>query len=174
MQPRLVTSSGRGSVAKKKNKIGDDFQNDVQAALQGLVAKKVCMPVRLYDTKAARGKFLPPQPGDFIVASQLGGHLLEVKASEVHSSLRQCLAAMLEPHQAAAARIWAMMGQPSWVLFYSQPEFRLELYQGKVAGECYASKQPLPKEGEEGGPLVVRRDTLTDLLFNMLTKSRRQ
>ena len=153
----------------RKNKVGDDFQNDVGSALQTLMEQKYCMPVRLHDTKAARGKFLPEQPGDFIVASGNGGHLIEVKASEVHTTFRSCLS-MLEFHQAASLRIWALMGQPSWVLFYSQPEFRLELYRGVVAGECRATNTKLPKEGEKGGPLVVKRDMLTDLLFNVLTK----
>jgi hypothetical protein len=77
---------------------------------------------------------------------------------------------MLEPHQAASLRIWAMTGQPSWVLFYGQPEFRLELYKGEVAGKCRATGSKLPTDGEEGGPIVVGRDTLTDLLYNILTK----
>ena len=154
----------------KKDKLGDRFQKDVQDAMHDLMDNhRVCMPVRLYDTKSARGKYLPEQPADFIAASMTGGHLIEVKASEVHDSLRTCLD-MVETHQAAALRVWRMMGQPSWVLFYSQPQFTLELWDGEVAGRCRATGDKLPKEGEEGGPLVVRRDTLKDLLFNLFSK----
>ena len=154
----------------KKDRLGDRFQKDVQDAMHDLMDnRRVCMPVRLYDPKSARGKYLPEQPADFIVSSKTGAHMIEVKASEVHDSLRSCLD-MVETHQAAALRVWKMVGQPSWVLFYSQPKFTLELWDGEVAGQSRATGKKLPKEGKEGGPLVVRRDTLTDLLFNLFTK----
>jgi hypothetical protein len=148
-----------------KNKIGAQFEKDTQDVLDTLAGKTRLSYVRLYDTKSAQGKFLPEQPGDFIVAAE-GGHLLECKASEKHGSLRACLADNVSTQQAAAHRLWSRTGNPCWFLFNSLPTGQVELWEGQVVGECRALGKRLPKEGKDGGPLVVSRETLQDLLYN--------
>jgi hypothetical protein len=151
-----------------KDKIGAAFEQDVRDVLEGFSLKFPLTYVRLYDTKSARGKFLPEQPGDYIVASPNGGHLLECKASEEHSSLRSCLAANVSTQQAAAHRLWERTGQPCWFLFNSVRSFELELWKGGVVGRCRAKGLMLPKPGQPNSALTVSRDTLEDLLYNTL------
>lgn len=146
----------------KDTKFGAEFEKLTQDTLEYLKAVSPLSYVRLYDTKSARGKFLPKQPGDFIVASPNGGHLLECKASKEHSSLRSCLASNVEEHQAAAHRLWARAGQPCWFLFQSVMTSELELWPGLIVGEARAKGTRLKKEDA----LVVGIDMLTDLLFN--------
>jgi hypothetical protein len=146
----------------KSTKFGADFERLTQDSLEFLSAKCRLSYVRLYDTKSARGMFLPEQPGDFIVASPNGGHLVECKASEEHTSLSSCLAANVKEHQAAAHRLWARSGQPCWFLFHSVMSSELELWPGLVVGEARAFGHRLKRDDA----LVVSLDTLTDLLFN--------
>lgn len=148
--------------------IGKRFEADIKAALDELQSRFPIYAHRLYDTHSARGNFLPSQPGDWIIASPTGGHLLEAKASEIYDSLRSCLSSHVEADQAAAHRLWSRTGQPSWFLFYSERTFNLELWEGLVVGECRARGKVLPREGQPGAPLTVSRNTLTDLLYNCL------
>ena len=158
-------------MGKKESKIGSDFEREVQDVLELQSTLTRLTYVRLYDTKSARGKFLPEQPGDFIVAAD-GGHLLECKASEKHTSLRSCLADNVSTQQAASHRLWARTGNPCWFVFYSLTTQSLELWEGGVVGLHRAKGTTLPAEGEEGGPLIVSRATLADLLFNTFFKWR--
>jgi hypothetical protein len=146
----------------KEAKIGTDFEKLTRETLEYLQGNGRLSYVRLFDTKSARGKFLPEQPGDFIVASPNGGHLVECKASQEHQSLRSCLSDNVKPHQAAAHRLWARAGQPCWFLFHSVMDSQLELWPGKIVGEARATGTVLKKEDA----LIVSLDTLTDLLYN--------
>ena len=146
----------------KDTKFGAEFEGLTQGVLEELKCKCPLTYIRLYDTKSARGKFLPPQPGDFIVASPNGGHLLECKASKEHQSLRSCLASNVEAHQAASHRMWARAGQPCWFLFHSVMTSELELWPGLVVGEARAKGAVLNKDNA----LRVGLDMHTDLLFN--------
>ena len=142
-----------------KKDIGTRFQDDTQDALKALRKTGLLRFIRLYDTKSARMKYLPPQAGDFIVSARSRGHLLECKASEVHASLAECVSSHVQPHQAAEARLWARSGNPSWFLFYSQPEQKLEVWEGLRIGEAYAG---LAKPGEPY--LCCSSASLQDLL----------
>ena len=129
-------------MAKKKD-IGTQFQEDVQSTLDTLKRTGRLRYTRLYDTKSARNRYMPPQPGDFIVASLGYGHLLECKASEVHDSLKDGLKQLVKSHQAAEARLWIRTGNPSWFLFYSQPKQTLEVWMGAEIGEAYVGQRKL-------------------------------
>lgn len=153
----------------KSTKFGSDFERDTQDILENLSARFKLTYVRLYDTKSARGKFLPEQPGDFIVAAK-GVHLLENKASKEHSSLRSCLADNVSTQQAAAHRLWARTGNPCWFLFYSLEAGKIELWEGEVVGTCRAKGERLPKEGADRGPLVLSRESMTDLMYNLFVR----
>jgi hypothetical protein len=160
-------------VGSKEAKLGKDFENDIQAALDKLARIKPISYVRLYDSKSARGKFLPEQPADFIIASPTGGHLLEAKASREYTSLRSCLSDHVSTGQAAGHRLWAMTGQPCWFVFYSVTTEEVEWWRGEIVGAARAKGVVLPKEGEDDGPIVISKDSLEDLLYCALTKSKR-
>ena len=146
----------------KDTKFGAEFERLTQDSLEHLSARCKLSYVRLYDTKSARGKFLPRQPGDFIVAARGKGHLVECKASQEHQSLRACLSDNVEIHQAAAHRLWHRAGNPCWFIFHSVMTSEIELWPGLVVGEARAFGKRLNKEDA----LVVRIDMLTDLLYN--------
>ena len=154
------------------NPSGAEVERDTHDLLEGLACRFKLTYVRLYDTKSARGAFLPEQPGDFIVQALGFGHLLECKASEEHNSLRSCLADNVSTQQAAAHRLWFRAGGPCWFLFNSLTTHSIEMWGGKVVGECRAKGKKLPAEGDEDGPLVLSRDTLQDLLYNTFIKWR--
>lgn len=143
-----------------KKDIGALFEEDVQIELERFKVKGKLSYIRLYDTKSARGKFLPAQPGDFIVAAG-AAHLLEVKASRKYRSLAegQCLQDNVQAVQAAEHRLWARAGNPCWFLFYSLPAGLLELWKGDEVGLAYAKRRKL------GSPEVrVDCNMLSELL----------
>ena len=146
----------------KDTKFGAEFERTTQDSLEYLSAKCKLTYVRLYDTKSARGAYLPQQPGDFIVCALGKGHLVECKASQEHQSLSSCLSSNVEVHQAAAHRLWARAGGPCWFLFHSVMTSEIELWPGLMVGEARAFGDRLRREDA----LVVSIDTLTDLLFN--------
>ena len=152
-------------MGKREAKIGKDFETDVQASLDSLGKRHRITSVRLYDSKAARN-YLPEQPGDFIVASPVGGSLIECKCSEKHRSLASCLHDHVSTQQAAAHRLWARTGQPCWFLFYSHLTDTVEWWEGESVGLARATGEKLDPEE----PLVVSKASLSDTLFCALTK----
>jgi len=153
----------------KDTKFGADFEKLTQDALNDLASRYKLTFVRLYDTKSARGKFLPSQPGDFIVAAGGKGHLVECKASREHESLSSCLSSNVEAHQAAAHRLWARAGNPCCFLFHSVMTSEIELWPGLMVGEARAFGTRL----DRNEALVVGIDMLTDLLFNVFELRRK-
>ena len=154
----------------KSTKFGKKFERDFQDILEELSGRFKLSYLRLYDTTAARGAYLPESPGDFIIAAAGRGHLVELKSSEEYESLRSCLSDHMSTRQAAGLRLWQRAGCPSWVFFYSLTAGKVELWHGDVAGTCRAKGLRLPKEGDKDGPLVLSRDTLKDLMFNTFLK----
>jgi hypothetical protein len=146
----------------KSTKFGADFERTTQDCLQGLMAIHRLYYLRLYDTKSSRGMYLPEQPGDFIVSSPNGGHLLECKASEEHTSLSSCLSDNVGTHQAAAHRLWHRSGQLCWILFYSVRSSEIELWPGELVGEARALGKRIHKEDAT----TVGADKLTSLLYS--------
>lgn len=146
-----------------KDKLSKQFEEDVQSVLTQMKRRLWLSFVRLYDTKSARGNFLPEQPGDFIVAAH-GAHLLECKTSEIWDSLAEgkCLDDNVSSEQAAEHRIWAKAGNPCWFLFYSQPVGCIELWRGADVGEAYAKRQLLERPAT-----VVKSSELYDLLLGL-------
>ena len=74
---------------------------------------------RLYDTKSA-GKFLPPQPADFIGVLQGVPVLLECKSSDQFKSFKECsLKSFIKPTQYASFTMWQRNGGCGLFVFYS-------------------------------------------------------
>jgi len=151
-------------MGRSSSKIGAEFETDVQDEFDRLARTKALRYVRLYDTKSA-GRFLPKQPADFIVATPLGGTLLECKASEKYTSLAQCLADAVEPHQAAAARLWKRTGNMSLFLFYSFVSDKVEAWDGQLIGEHRAAGKRLARDGQI---MVYPKTQLRELLERLL------
>jgi len=146
-----------------KKDIGKAFESDVQDILEGLSARHRLTYLRLYDSHAARGKYLPPVPGDYIVVTLGKARLIELKASEKHQSLRSCLSDHVGTHQAAAHRLWARAGGVSHFLFHSVRTSEVELWDGLTVGECRALGTVLKKEDAR----VVGVERLRDLLLDI-------
>jgi len=158
-------------MARTSNKIGAEFEGDVQAEFDEMKKRTRLRYVRLYDTKSARGRFMPKQPGDFIVATPLGGTLLECKASDKYLSLSQCLSSAVEEQQAAAARLWSRTGNPSLFLFYSFTSDLVEAWDGNLVGEHRAAGTRLPKAGAiTTANKMHLRSLLDKLLFDGWTQ----
>jgi hypothetical protein len=123
-------------MSKKEDDIGKWFEGKLQGIFDTLRGRKRCTYLRLYDSRSA-GHLIPKQPADFIVtAKALGAILLEAKASIKHDSLRSCLSANVELHQAASHRLWAAQGQPAWFIFYSNQTHEVEIWDGQYVGHC--------------------------------------
>ena len=151
----------------KRTQFGKKFERDFQDILEELSGRFKLSYVRLYDSHAARGSYLPPAPGDYIAVTLGKARLIELKASEKHQSLRSCLSDNVDLHQAAAHRLWNRAGGVSHFLFYSIRSNEIELWDGLVVGECRAFGNVLPKIGVEGGPQVITADGLRGMALDM-------
>ena len=154
-------------VSKSRN-IGKWFEAKTEDALRNLKSKKVCTYVRLHDSYAAQGNLLPGQPGDFIVKAKGSPCLLlECKSSEKYKTLRSCLSSHVEPHQAAAHRIWHMMEGATLFVFYSDVIAGVEFWNGNYVGECRGKGQQLDKGGAlDVVPLLKLEQTLKTFLLD--------
>ena len=103
--------------------------------------------IRLYDSTSSRGKFLPAQPGDFIVAHNHTAYLVECKSSVKHKTLRSCLASHVKGDQVALMRMWVATGTPSCFIFYSDVDQCVEIWRGCDVCEAKVSGKPLRKDG---------------------------
>jgi hypothetical protein len=111
------------------SKIGYQFEGKVQEALDRLKVSDGVFYLRLRDSKSA-GNFLPNSPADFLVAFQGKTILIECKASDKYSSLRECLADMVDDGQAGYFRWWDQVGNESFYLFYSERLGQVECWAG--------------------------------------------
>jgi hypothetical protein len=148
---------------------GAKFEEDVQAVLTNLKNRGLCSWVRLYDSKSARGNFIPAQPGDFVIAAG-AAILLECKSSEVHESLAvpKCLRDNVKAAQAAEHRLWHKAGGSAWFIFYSLQALRYELWRGELVGLAYAKRTKL------GAPeMVAGVNELETIILAMIDKSKR-
>jgi len=148
-------------------KLGKQFEKDLQGILNLLKTTHHLYYVRLYDTTSARGKFLPDQPGDFIVSARSRGHLIECKASDKHTSLRGCLSGMVSTQQAAAHQLWVRSGNPAWFLFLDHRNQQLEVWDGGLVGKHRAEGTVLPQAGYEVcAPYSLFKESMIEL-FNI-------
>ena len=123
--------------------IGKWFEDKVQDTLETMRNQKQCTYLRLYDSHSARGKFLPPQPGDFVIAINGSAYMTECKSSVKHSSLRSCVGSHVKPEQTALMRLWLSSDNPAFFLFYSAVTEQLEIWDGKSVVTSKVSGTPL-------------------------------
>ena len=102
--------------------------------------------LRLYDSASARGKFLPPQPGDFIVGYNSTTFMVECKSSMKYTTLRSCLSSHVKDAQVALMRMWIALGNPACFIFYSSIDQEIEIWPGARVCEARVSGKPLKKE----------------------------
>ena len=103
--------------------------------------------LRLYDSASARGKFLPAQPGDFMVAYSAATFMVECKSSVKYTTLRSCLSSHVKDTQVALMRMWIASGNPACFIFYSDVDKHIEIWPGKTVCEAKVSGKPLKKDG---------------------------
>lgn len=152
--------------------IGYWFQDKVGDELRNLEGTNHIRTIRLYDSRSARGRMLPNQPGDFLVAHSGRVLLLECKASRKHESLRNCLSSHVPNEQIAQHRMWLRSGNPACFMFYSVINKRIEIWPSEIVIQARLDSKPLPlgnghKVAESSItqlPALLRTITLGDLL----------
>jgi len=129
--------------------IGKWFEGEFQKMLEVMRSDSCDRSsyLRLYDSASARGKFLPAQPGDFMVAYNAVTFMVECKSSVKHTSLRSCLSSHVKDGQVALMRMWIASGNPSCFIFYSAVDQQIEIWPGKSVCECRVDGVPLKKDG---------------------------
>jgi len=132
-----------------EKKLGKQFESDFQAILDVLKTKHRMTYVRLYDTTSAQGKYLPEQPGDYIVSAKGLGYLIECKASNKYRSLKSCLSSAVSTGQAASMRLWHRSQSPCYFIFLDNVGQMIEIWEGNLVGEHRAEGTPLPEDGYE-------------------------
>lgn len=104
---------------------------------------------RFSDTKAA-GRYLAPQPGDFLISftdDKSSNHaiIVEAKASEEHESLRSCAASAIRSEQMGKLRAWLRSGGQGQYWFYCESSGVVEVWPGRHVVEARAKSKPLDK-----------------------------
>jgi hypothetical protein len=103
---------------------GEYLQTAVQAALKAFCEKNPAVWHRFYDTHSA-GRFLPTQPGDFLLISRGTAHLIECKSSDTGESLDRL--ARRSPEQIGKHKLWARAGAHTWYIYHNKTEDCLEI-----------------------------------------------
>ena len=132
--------------AKTPQEIGKDFEETFRGLLKTLQQKYKSNYHRFYDTHSA-GAYLPEQPADFLLGFDGGMHFIECKSSDTHQTLASGLSDLLNKSQAANLRMWARAGACVHILFLSQRDGRVELWDGKVVSEARAAGKRIKAEG---------------------------
>lgn len=104
---------------------------------------------RFSDTKSA-GRYLAPQPGDFLISfidDKSSNHaiIVEAKASEEHESLRACAASAIRSEQMGKLRAWLRSGGSGQYWFYCESSGLVEIWDGRHVVEARAKGKPLDK-----------------------------
>lgn len=145
-----------------KSKLWKWFQNKVGSDLKDLMKTEPIRPFPFPDTFAARGKYLPAQPGDFAVVVPGGCVLIEVKTSEEHHGFASGLSKLMDKRQAAEHRLWHRTGNPSLVVFYSSLSERVEIWDGDYVANVRAGGATLGVK--QGSPIFCDVNELKDHL----------
>jgi len=104
--------------------------------------------VRLYDTTSAgaKGNFIPEQPADFIIQYEGRASLVEVKSSNVHTSLSKIsLKGFITPSQLLGVRTWTRAKAKSFFIFYSITTKLFEFWKGEDILSAIRDKRRVKK-----------------------------
>ena len=124
------------------NKIGKWFEKQVRNSLASLREEHGIFFHKLHDSYTA-GRVIGSVPADFLVRSKIGAQLWECKASEVHYSLRSCLANMVDDEQVSQHWQWENNGGRSIFLFYSDLTAEIEVWSGGAVVAARLASRPV-------------------------------
>ena len=134
------------SKGKPDTKIGKWFENKkVTPALDSLVASHPVFKHKLKDAHSA-GRMTSSSPADYLIAYNSAGWLLECKASTIHTSLRSCLASMVDGGQVGEHKFWIRAGMKSLFVFYSEVTGLVELWDGRTIITARTEGVPLVQD----------------------------
>lgn len=134
-------------MAKAKGGVGKQFEKLVYTELQKLQMECGLFVHRFVDSHDA-GRFVSPQPSDFLLATKRFGTVyLEVKSSTVHLTLSDAKD-LFRPQQIGKLSLLDRAGQPVYALFFSEPMGTVELWclngeldllavSGVVSAKCF-------------------------------------
>ena len=115
-------------MGKAKGGVGKKFENFVYNELKNLQRTDSFFVHRFVDSHDA-GRFVSPQPSDFLLATKTVGTVyLEVKSSEIYTSLADAPIAMLRSQQIGKLTLINRAKQPIYCLFYSEVLDKVELW----------------------------------------------
>ena len=142
--------------------LGYWLEDRVRDSLKEIQQTKPSMFHRFTDSKAAK-TIVAAQPGDYMLPLPNGAILIEEKASTKHESFRSCLT-MIGNNQIAFHRKWHRAGHPSIVVFYSDLNDRIEIWNGKLVAKHRIEGKRM---GVHDNPIAVcDLKTLTDTLYH--------
>ena len=128
---------------KADAKIGRWFEKTkVKPALDELQATHNLYYHGFTDTHAA-GAFVNNAPGDFLVVLEGVPILIECKASNVHETLRSCLADAVENHQVGTHKLFIRAMGASLFMFYSDATALVEFWPGVAVIAARANGTPI-------------------------------
>lgn len=142
--PKGETQDEGIPVLAKKVDIGKWWEKRIKEALKSLERHHGVFHHRMKDSHAA-GRIVGTSPADFLVAYNGHAQLWEAKASEVHPSLRSCLASMVSDTQVGYHQLWTNNKCLSFFLFYSDSTGEVEVWEGHVVVAARKAGRPLPK-----------------------------
>lgn len=134
-------------MAKSPQEVGKEFEEKFRAALKAITLHKKAAVHRLYDAHSSGG-YMPEQPGDFFFLYDRTLHVFELKSSAKHQTLASGLSDLMDTGQAAQLRWWTRAGAVAHVLFLSQQDGAIELWNGDHVGKTFATSRARLKEGE--------------------------
>lgn len=128
---------------KTEQNIGTWFEQNKVAPAFKLLARKHNMFFHRYLDMRAAGSHVPAAPADFECVLRGTPILVECKASIANLSLTNCLADMVEDHQAGSHRLWIAARGVSLFLFYSDQTRLVEFWMGTDVVTARAHGRPL-------------------------------
>ena len=156
-------------MTKTPQQKGKEFETEVQRAFEKRVSKQQLAVQRLYDTGSA-GAFLPSQPGDLLLCYMGRTILVEVKSSDKHHTLsgkRAPLTSLFDDKQIAQMRLWYRAGAKVFVIFQSQKDKFVEVWDGNYIAHCYVT----PRERAEPHLCEIFNPDVFDNMINYVLES---
>lgn len=144
-------------MAKVKGGVGKKFETLVFNELKTLQQLEKFFIHRFVDSHDA-GHYVSPQPADFLLATARAGTVyLEVKSSEVYTTLSDAPFAMLRAQQFGKLRFLERAEQPIYCLFLSDVTKSVELW------DLHNYLEPLSEKNHLDRSALVMVDTVENL-----------
>jgi len=111
---------------------GKALEGQITAALKAYQADHAARCHRFADTTAAGGKFLGPQPGDFMLLVPGFSIMIEAKSTDCGAGLLSLIRSSANAKkQVAQHRMWHRAGHPSWYWWADVTAGEFRVYDGR-------------------------------------------